>query len=114
MLAGKLLEPCLVEAENVADALEILELGFVDHAVGRRDVEQAVEDMLECLRLAGEEPADLPGIGLVAGDVLLREIEEAVDLLLDGRRNLDGALEGPQSPTPSRRRRRPPSWPRGR
>ena len=53
----------------------------MDHAVGGGDVEQAVEHVLERVRAIEEEPPDLLGIGLVAGDILLRHLEQLVDLL---------------------------------
>ncbi len=52
--------------------------------------------MLQGLRTVDEEASHLFGIGLVAGDILLRELEDPVDLLLDLGRNLDGLLEGAQ------------------
>ena len=74
--------------------LEIIELGLVHHAVGRGDVEQAVEHMLQRLGRIGEKARDLAGIGVVAGHVLLGEVEHPGHLLFVPGRDFDRRAEG--------------------
>ncbi|MCR6673886.1 MAG: hypothetical protein NVV79_21795 [Devosia ginsengisoli] len=98
MLAGHLLEARIVEAENVADRFEVVELGLMHQAVGRGDIEQTVEHMLERIGTVVEEARDLAGIGVVAGDILLGQVEHADHLLFmamgDFHRGAEGALLG--------------------
>jgi hypothetical protein len=47
MLGRELLEARIIKAEYVTDGLEIIELGLVDDAIRRSDVEQAVQHVLE-------------------------------------------------------------------
>ena len=52
-------------------------LALVVAAVGERDVEEPLEDVLEHLRLVPEHPGDAARIGVEAGDVLAGEVEDA-------------------------------------
>ena len=63
-------------------------------AVGLGDVEQAVEDVLQHLRVVGEEPRHVARIGLEAGDVALGEVVDAADVPLLAGRDGEDAAEG--------------------
>ncbi|MNT25237.1 hypothetical protein D3C72_1607470 [compost metagenome] len=93
MLAGHLFEARLVEAENVADRLEVVELGLMHHAVGGGDVEQAVEHMFQRIGTVVEEARDLAGIGVVAGHILLGQVEDPNDLLFMAMRHFHRGAE---------------------
>ena len=87
-------ELLLADAEGRRDRLKIGVLGLVHGAVRLGDVEEAVEDVLEQLRLVREEIADLPRIGLEAVGRRLREFEQAGDAGVLALRHVDDFLEG--------------------
>ncbi len=92
--AGNAGEGRLRQAEKLRDAPEEIQLALMHHAVGLGDVEQPVDDVFEHLRALGEEARDLARIGLEAGDVLFREVEQPRDIALLALRNLEELLEG--------------------
>ena len=64
------------DAEAPGDGVEELLLALVVAAVGERHVEQALEDVLEHPRPVAEHGGDAGGIGLEAGHVLPRQVED--------------------------------------
>ncbi len=82
------------KAEDVRDALEERGLARMEDAVGLGDLEQPVEDVFQQRGIAGEHLGDLAGIGLVAGGVLLRQAEDAVDAGLLAWRDAEQTMEG--------------------
>ena len=68
------------EAETGGDGLEELVLLGMQHAVGSRHVHEALEHVLQKLAVVLEQGRDLAGVGLVAGHVLLGQIEHVLDV----------------------------------
>ena len=66
----------------------------MQHVVGLGDVEQAFEHVLEQLAVALEHDRELLGISLVAGHILLGEVEDTSDVLHLAFRHLEHFLEG--------------------
>ena len=52
----------------------------MQHAVCRRHVQQALEHILQQLPVVLEQRRDLVGVGLVAGHILLGQVEDALDV----------------------------------
>ena len=91
---GDAVEVAVLKPEDRCDAAHIGELGLVHEAVRDRDVEQAVDEILEQRRLVAEGVGDLAGIGLEAVGRRLREVEQAHDVAVLRGRDLDEPLEG--------------------
>ena len=78
----------------VADRFQERQLRLVHRAVGLGDEEQAVDDVGERFPVVGVKGGDAGGVGVVAGDVALGEIEEARDVALLARRHAEDVAEG--------------------
>jgi hypothetical protein len=87
-------EGALVDAEPVGDRAQEGLLALVVAAVGEGDLEQALEDVLEHPRLVAEHCRDALGVGVEAGDVLAREVEDAGGGGLVGGGDLEHLAEG--------------------
>ena len=87
-------ELAAAEAELLGDDGEERVLVGMQHAVGGGDVEQAFEQRAQHLRLVGEQARDLAGVDFVAGDVLRGEVEQAAEIRLLLRRDVEHAREG--------------------
>jgi hypothetical protein len=86
-------EFALAEAENLRDTLQVVELVLVEMTVRRGDMKKPVHHILEDLRPAGEQPRDLPGIGIVAGNVALGIVEDFGKVWKFFRGNMKDTLE---------------------
>ena len=82
------------KTENVGDTLQKFVLAGMQNAVGRRDLEQAVENVFQHRGIARKDTRDLSGIALVTGCVAAGEIEEAPHMRLLVRRHAEDAIEG--------------------
>ena len=82
------------ETEPARHFLEIRLFGRMHHFVRPGDVKQAIQDIFQKLLVVLEHAGQLIGIGLVTGDVLLRQIEHPGDILHLAFRHLEDILEG--------------------
>ena len=97
------------EAENFRHPFQELRLAGMQHAIGLGDLEQPVENVFQHGGIADEQPRDLAGIMLEAGDVLARQVEDAPDIGFFFRRHAEDAAEDVELLPRSPRRRRAPS-----
>ena len=85
----------LGKTEDRRHVPEILQFVLMDFAIGLGDMEQAVQQLFENGRVAGEHARDLPGIGFVSGGGFAGLIEHPGNVL----GFLGGHLEDPAEGT---------------
>src|SRR6478672_5679200 len=83
----------IADAEALGDLVQELLLARMQHVVSLGDVEQPFENVLEKLAIALEHDRELFGVGLVAGHILLGEIEDASNVLHLAFRHLEHFLK---------------------
>ena len=66
----------IVEAEGLGHGTQVALLCFMDRTIGLRDVEQAVEDILQQSRFVAKRRRHLSRIGLEPGRGALGEVEQ--------------------------------------
>ncbi len=81
------------ETENFRHPFQERRFARMQHPVGLGDLEQPVENVFQHRRIADEQPRDLAGIDLEAGDILARHVEHAAHIGFLLRRHAEGALE---------------------